>query len=64
VVNQPFEDPEYFAALHQLPASSTASPGSSERLRRGVLLEGLAATDRLHGDLGFELGAVGASLAH
>ena len=30
----------------------------------GDLLDGLAATDRLHGDLGLELGAVGAALAH
>ena len=30
----------------------------------GDLLDRLAATDRLHGDLGLELGAVGAALAH
>ena len=28
------------------------------------LLDRLAATDRLHGDLGLELGTVGAALAH
>jgi len=30
----------------------------------GDLLDRLAATDRLHGDLGLELGAMGAALAH
>ena len=30
----------------------------------GYLLDRLAATDRLHGDLGLELGTVGAALAH
>jgi len=30
----------------------------------GDLLDGLAATDRLHGDPGLELGAVSAALAH
>ena len=30
----------------------------------GDLLERLAATDRLHGDLGLELGAMGAAFAH
>jgi hypothetical protein len=30
----------------------------------GDLLDGLAATDRLHGDSGLELGTVGAALAH
>jgi len=30
----------------------------------GDLLDRLAATDRLHGDPGLELGAVGAALAH
>jgi len=30
----------------------------------GDLLDRLAATDRLHGDSGLELGAVGAALAH
>ena len=30
----------------------------------GDLLDGLAATDRLHGDFGLELRAVGAALAH
>jgi hypothetical protein len=31
---------------------------------RGDLLDRLAAADRLHGDLGLELGTVGAALAH
>ena len=30
----------------------------------GYLLDRLAATDRLHGDPGFELGAVSAALVH
>jgi hypothetical protein len=30
----------------------------------GDLLDRLTATDRLHGDLGLELGTVGAALAH
>ena len=30
----------------------------------GDLLDRLAATDRLHGDLGLELGTVGTALAH
>jgi hypothetical protein len=34
------------------------------RMISGDLLERLAATDRLHGDLGLELGAMGAAFAH
>ena len=44
--------------------TSTGSLGSGGWRVSGDLLDCLAATDRLHGDPGLELEAVGAALAH
>jgi hypothetical protein len=50
-------------ALQQLPLP-LAHPDGMDRMISGDLLDRLSATDRLHGDLGLELGAMGAALAH
>ena len=50
-------------AIQQLPLPLTDLDGV-DGVIGGDLLDRLAATDRLHGDLGLELGAMGAALAH
>jgi len=64
VVNHLRVSPEAVPELRRWPASPIASPGSNGRLHGGNLLECLAATDHLHGDLGLEFGAMGAAFAH
>ena len=49
--------------FHRAAAASTGSPGSGiDSMVSGDLLDRLAATDRLHGDPGLELGTVSAAL--
>lgn len=62
VVNHLCVSPKPVRSLTQRPAASTRSPGSGVRAVGGDLLERIATTDRLHGDLGLELGAVGSAL--
>ena len=53
----------HVSAIQQLPLPLAHLDGM-DGVISGDLLDRLAATDRLHGDPGLELGAVGAALAH